>query len=47
MRRRSGCSGCGAGLHIGFAETMSGSINAPAPNKHFKAIEVFIVCFLC
>src|ERR1700676_3208218 len=26
---------------------MSGSVSAPAPNKPFKAVDIFIACFLC
>ena len=29
------------------ADAMSGSVNAAVPNKAFKAIDVFINCFLC
>src|SRR6266853_3526260 len=29
------------------ANAMSGSVSAPAPNKVFKAVDVFIICFLC
>src|ERR1700722_2389702 len=34
-------------VNVEAADAMSGSVNAPAPNKSFKAIDVFIVCFLC
>ena len=29
------------------AEAMSGSVSAAVPNKPFKAIDMFIICFLC
>jgi hypothetical protein len=33
-------------VNVEAAEAMSGSANAPVPNKLVKAIEVFIVCIL-
>ena len=32
---------------VDAAEAISGSVIAAVPNNTFKAIEMFIICFLC
>jgi hypothetical protein len=34
-------------VNVEAAEAMSGSVSAAVPNKPFKAIDMFIICFLC